>query len=180
MGLKWLRDGGPKRCIRAFLRDQQGATLAFMAIGMFASAGMAALAVDAGYLYILKSRLQTTADVAALAGVRQLPDQNALRTTALAYAPKNMAVSDHGNVLVTGDVVPGFWNSGSRTFTAAGLPVNAVKVTTRRTQGNGNAAPTFFARIVGFGDVDIMRDAIAASGRSQCVVALGEPGTPCN
>ncbi len=127
-----------------------------MAIGVFASVGMAALAVDVGYLYILKSRLQTTADVAALEAVRQLPDQNALRTTALDYAPKNMATSDHGNVLVTGDVVTGHWNPGPRTFTAAGLPVNAVQVTTRRSQANGNTAPAFFARIIGTDGVDIV------------------------
>ena len=119
MGRKWLRDGGPKRCVRAFLRDQRGGTFVFMAIGLLASMSLAALAVDMGYLYILKNRLQTTADVAALAAVRQLPDQNALRTTALDYAPKNMAASAHGNVLVTGDVVPGYWNSSARTFTAA-------------------------------------------------------------
>ena len=150
--------------------------MAFIAICLFASAGMAALAVDMGYLYILKSRLQTTADVAALAAVRQLPDQNALRTTALDYAPKNMAASAHGNVLVTGDVVTGHWNPGPRTFTAAGLPVNAVQVTTRRSQANSNTAPTFFAHIIGFDGVDIMRAAIAASARSQCVLALGESG----
>ncbi len=179
MGRKWLRDGGPKRCVRAFLRDQRGATLVFMAFGLFASAGLAALAIDAGYLYLLKGRLQTTADVAAMAAVRQLPDQNALRTTALDYAPKNMAASAHGNVLVTGDVVTGHWNPGPRTFTAAGNPVNAVRVVTRRSQANGNTAPTFFASIIGFDGVDIELAAIAAGARSQCVVALGKAGTPC-
>ncbi len=126
--------------------------MAFMAVGLFASAGIAALAVDMGYLYILKSRLQTTADVSALAAVRQLPDQTALRNTALAYAPKNMAASDHGNVLVTADVVTGYWASAARTFTAAADPVNAVQVTTRRSQDNGNAAPTFFAHLMGIDD----------------------------
>ena len=104
MGLKWLRDGGPKRCIRAFLRDQQGATLVFIAIALFASAGVAALAVDMGYFYLLKGRLQTTADVAALAAVRQLPDQNALRTAALEYAPKNMPTYSVYTVNVTPNV----------------------------------------------------------------------------
>ncbi len=166
--------------MRAFLGDQRGGTLLFMAIGLFASAGVAALAVDMGYFYLLKERLQTTADVAALAAIRQLPDQNALRTTALAYAPMNMSASEHGNVLVNADVVTGYWNSGARTFTAAGLPVNAVQVTTRRSQGNGNAAPTFFASIAGFDNVDIVRGAIAAGSRSQCVVALGESGNTMN
>ncbi len=180
MGRRWLRDGGPKRSIRAFLRNQQGATLVFMAIGLFASMSLAALTVDIGYLYILKNRLQTTADVAALAAVRHLPDQNALRATALAYAIKNMSASEHGSVLVNADVVTGNWNPGPRTFTAAGLPVNAVQVTTRRSQANSNTAPTFFGRIVGFDGVDIIRTAIAAGSRSQCVVALGANGNTVN
>ncbi len=176
MGRRLFRNGGPRRCIRAFQRDQRGATMVLMAIGLFASAGMAALAIDMGYFYLLKGRLQTTADVSALAAIRQLPNQDALRASALEYAPKNMAASEHGSVLVTADVVPGHWASGTRTFTAAANPVNAVQVTTRRSQANGNTAPTFFAHIIGFDGVDIMRSAIAAGSRSQCVVALGETG----
>ncbi len=171
MGRKWLRDGGPKRCVRAFLRDQQGGTLVFMAIGLFASVGMAALAVDVGYLYILKNRLQTTADVAALAAVAEIPgydevgevpDQDAMRATALQYAPKNMPASEHGSVLATADVVTGNWDPSTRTFTAAGNPVNAAQVVTRRSQANGNTAPTFFAHLMGIDGVDIMRAAIAS------------------
>ncbi len=152
---KWLRDGGPKRFIRAFQRDERGGTMLLMAIGLLASASMAALAVDMGYFYLLKTQLQTTADVSALAAVRQLPDQNALRATALAYAIKNMSASEHGSVLVNADVVTGNWDSGSRTFTAAGTPLNAVQVVTRRSQANGNAAGTFFARIIDQDAIDI-------------------------
>ncbi len=176
MGRRLFRNGGPRRCIRAFQRDQRGATMVLMAIGLFASAGMAALAIDMGYFYLLKGRLQTTADVSALAAIRQLPSQDALRASALEYAPKNMATSEHGSVLTNADVVPGFWSSTTRTFTAAANPVNAVQVTTRRSQANGNTAPTFFAHIIGFDGVDIRRTAIAAGSRSQCVVALGETG----
>ncbi len=107
MGRRWLRDGGPKRFYRAFLRDERGATMVLMAIGLLASAGVAALAVDIGYFYLLKGQLQTTADVAALAAVRQLPDEDAARTTAVAYAALNMPTGAHGNVLATADVVTG-------------------------------------------------------------------------
>jgi len=132
MGCEWFRNGGPKRFIRAFRRDERGSTLALMAIGLFASAGIAALAVDIGYFYLLKGNLQTTADVSALAAVRQLPDEEAARTTAVAYAIMNMPTSAHGNVLASTDVVTGNWDSGTRTFTAAGTPLNAVQMVTRR------------------------------------------------
>ena len=102
--------------------------MAFMAVGLFSSAGMAALAVDISYFYLLKVQLQTSADVAALAAVRELSDEDAMRTTAVAYAAKNMPTSEHGNVLANADVVMGNWDAGTGTFTAAGTPANAVQV----------------------------------------------------
>ena len=107
MGRRWLRDGGLNRFIRAFRRDQRGGTMVFMAIGLFASAGMAALAVDMGYFYLLKVQLQTAADVSALAAARQLPDEDAARTAAVAYAVMNMPTNEHGSILATTDVVAG-------------------------------------------------------------------------
>ena len=151
--------------------------MALMAIGLLASAGMAALAVDVGYFYLLKVELQTTADVAALAAVRELPDEDAMRTTAVAYAAKNMPTSEHGNVLATADVVMGNWDAGIRTFTAAGTPVNAVQVVARRSQANGNAAGTFFARIQGNNSVDIRTSAIALLNENTlCLLSL-DPST---
>jgi hypothetical protein len=145
-----------------------------MAIGLLASASMAALAVDMGYFYLLKTQLQTTADVSALAAVRQLPDEDAARTAAVAYAVLNMPTSEHGSVLATSDVVPGNWDTGSRTFTAAGTPLNAVQVVTRRSQANGNAAGSFFARIIDRDAIDIKSSAVAISSTDgeACVLAL--------
>ena len=140
MGRRWLRDGGLNRCIRVFLRDQRGSTMALMAVGLLASAALAALAVDIGYFYLLKVQLQSTADVAALAAVRKLPDEDTMRTTAVAYGTKNMSTNEHGSVLATADVVMGNWDAGTGTFTAAGTPANAVRVIARRSQANGNAA----------------------------------------
>lgn len=179
MARTWFRDrrlrkSGAKRFVRAFLSDERGSTLVLMAIGLFTSAGIAALAVDIGYFYLLKDRLQTTADVSALAAVRQLPDEDAARTTAVAYAVMNMPTGAHGNVLATADVVPGNWDSGTRTFSAASTPLNAVQVVTRRSQANGNAAGTFFAKIIQNDLVDIKSSAVAVTGSDgeACVLAL--------
>ncbi len=111
---------------------------------------------------VLRSHLQRTADAAALAGISQLPDEAAARTEALQYADLNMASADHGTVLASSDVVAGNWDGGTRTFTPAGTPVNALRVIAKRSQDNGNAAPTFFARILGFDSVDIVTSAISA------------------
>ena len=141
--------------IRTLLRDERGSVFAIMGFGLVMAAGVAALAIDMSYLYGLKGRLQTTADFAVLAAVSQLPDEDAARTMALDYAAKNMPASEHGGVLANADVVTGNWDSSTRTFTPAGSPINAVRAVTRRSQANGNAAGLFFARILGFDEVDM-------------------------
>ena len=50
--------------------------------------------------------------------------------------------------------------------------VNALRVIAKRSQDNGNAAPTFFARILGFDSLDIEVSAVATSGLSACMLAL--------
>lgn len=163
-----------KRFIQAFMSDQQGSVLILMAVGLVVCFGFASLAVDASYFYLLKNKLQTTADVAVLAASRQLPDEDATRATALEYVEKNMPANNHGNVLAAVDVVVGNWDSDTRTFTPGSSPINAVRVVTRRSQANGNEARTFFANVLGFSSVDIGTSAIAVSvaDGEACVLAL--------
>ncbi len=171
--VQWLQIGQIRGNVEAFLQDQRGSVFAIIGIGLVMAAGLTALAVDMGYLYGLKGRLQTTADFAVLAAVTQLPDEDAARTMALDYAAKNMPASEHGGVLANADVVTGNWDSSTRTFTPAGNPINAVRVVTRRSQANGNAAGLFFARILGFDEVDVETTAIASSQAGDaCIVAL--------
>ncbi len=171
--VRWLEIDRIRGHIKAFLHDQRGSVLTIMGFGLVMAAGFTALAVDMSYLYALKGRLQTTADFAALAAVTQLPDDDAAEDTALEYAAKNMPASEHGGVLANADVVAGNWDGSSRTFTPAGDPINAIRVVTRRSQANGNAAGLFFARVLGFNQVDVETTAIAstASGGA-CVIAL--------
>jgi hypothetical protein len=149
------------------LQDQRGSIFAIMGIGLVMAAGFTALAVDISYLYVLKGKLQTTADFAVLAAVTQLPDEDAARTMALEYTAKNMPAAEHGTVLANADVVTGNWDADTRTFTPAGDPVNAVRVVTRRSQANGNAAGLFFARVLGFNEVDMETSAVAAFGSNK-------------
>ncbi len=150
------------RFFRDFRRNQQGNVLVILGVSLGVIAGVGGLAIDMSYAYVLRGQLQRTADAAALAGVSQLPDETAARTEALQYADQNMASADHGTVLASSDVVAGNWDGGTRTFTPAGTPVNALRVIAKRSQDNGNAAPTFFARILGFDSVDIVTSAVSA------------------
>ena len=55
----------PKR-LKGFLEDQSGSSYIILALGVAMIFGMAGLAVDMGYGYMLRQRLQTAADAAAL------------------------------------------------------------------------------------------------------------------
>jgi hypothetical protein len=148
--------------MRNFVRDTQGSSITVVAVALFMILGVASLSIDALYLYVLKDRLQTTADVAALAAVQDIEDQDQAKATAIEYATKNMDTDDHGEVLSLGDVVIGGWDPDTRIFTPNADPANAVRVTTRREQVNNNPAGLFFARVVGRDEVDLSAQATAA------------------
>ncbi len=155
---------------RRFLRDQGGASAVLFAGGLLMLVGLAAIAVDLSYLFVLRGKLQTTADAVVLAAANQLPDADQVREVALDYSTKNMPTSNHGTVLAAADVQTGIWDFRARSFTPGGTPVNAVRVVTRRSADNGNAAGLFFAQALGFSDADVVTQAIGA----QLVI-----GAPC-
>ena len=95
---------------KVILGDQQGAVLIWVGLSMVMLLGFTALAVDGSYLYLIRNQLQVTADAAASAGVHELPDPDAARTTAADYAGKNMTAADHGTVLADADIVVGNWD----------------------------------------------------------------------
>ena len=157
--------------------DRRGTVLVTVALSMGLILGFAALAVDTGYLYALKSRLQVTADAAALAAISQLPDETAARSAAADFAGKNMATSQHGTVLADADVVLGNWDPVTRTFTPApgADPIDAVRVITKRSQANNNPVELFFARFLGIEESQIETIAVAWRGGESgefCILAL--------
>jgi Mg-chelatase subunit ChlD len=104
--------------------------------------------------------LQTSADAAALAGATLMSDTAAMQAEAKKYARMNIVGDDQ--ILANADIERGTWDFGSRSFSSGGAKPNAVRVTTRRAQANGNPAGTFFASVLGFDNVDISTSAVAA------------------
>ena len=78
---------------RRFRRDQDGSAITMFAVFLMVGAGFAAIAIDGGYLYSLKNKLQTTADAAVLVAASELPDTDAARAAAIVMAGKNMATA---------------------------------------------------------------------------------------
>ncbi len=151
----------PKR-LKGFFTDQSGSSYIIFAFGVAMIFGMAGMAVDMGYAYMLRQRLQATADAAALAASAKLSSPSSIVATAQKYAKLNMPTEHHGTILTSGDVQSGSWDPDTRIFTPGGAPINAVKVTVRRSDTNNNPVPTFFSRVLGFDSVNVVTSAVAS------------------
>jgi hypothetical protein len=163
-----------KTDLPSFWRGEQGSTFTLVAIGLLGIVGFAALAIDLGNAYVMRSSLQNTADAAALAAATELPDKSKVQTRAREYATKNMSPDYYGEVVTNEHVVVGNWDDNSRTFSPDGSPTNAVQVMARMSDDTGNAAPTFFARLFGQDGINVSASAIAAGGSNRCIYVLDD------
>ncbi len=156
-----------------FLRDERGMIMPLAGVMVLLGIGFASLAIDMGYLYYLRGKVQTTADAAALAGAGQIPNMSDIREEAISLARQNLPEDENGEVVTEANITMGNWNSATRIFTPSGDPTNAVRVVAQRTADNDNAVELFFAQILGFDEMDIETSAIVQRRDvSGCVVAL--------
>jgi len=77
--------------MRTYRRNKQrtGSVLVLTAVMMMAMFGILALAVDLGYIHVVRSEMQTAADATALAATWELIDQDCL--TGEVYPPYTIA-----------------------------------------------------------------------------------------
>jgi Flp pilus assembly protein TadG len=119
--------------------------------------GMIAFALDLGYMEMVRTQLQSTADSAALAAAGAMGTTD---SSGNAVDPVTIAQQLAGYNTVTGraaqvrssDVVTGLWDSDAKTFTAnasSSTPGNAVQVTVWTSSDTGGNTPSFFGGIFG-------------------------------
>ena len=103
------------RKFREILKNKQrGAIMVFFAILVPLFLGVIGLAVDAGFLYMQKAKLQDVADATALAGAGHLKDENRekqVESAVVAFAGANGYVKDEDEAVSSkfpelGDKVP--------------------------------------------------------------------------
>lgn len=155
------------------MRDKEGSVVVWFAGGMTMLLGLGALAVDVGHFFSLRSEMQNAADATAMAAVSKLPSKVDVETLALSITDENLPPAVHGTVLAKSDIELGQWDRTTKVFTAGLNPPTAVRVTMRRTVASGNPAQTFFGRTLGYNNMDIVTQAIAAPPAApSCVVSL--------
>ncbi len=139
---------------------QRGVIMILAGILLPAMLAFAALAVDAGYLWLTKNQLQTEADAAALAGAAELPgDENQAIFRAGDYIRRNLVF---GRVANPDNIDVGRWEKG-QFFTDGNT---AVKVDLSIKMG------LFFAKIFGKPDALVVARATAARGAGDRNISL--------
>jgi Flp pilus assembly protein TadG len=158
----------------------------FVAVTMVALLGIAALALDIGYLYVVRGELQNAADAGALAGAQVLypSDGQSVNEGADDVARALVASNYSENATVAVDLVErGHWNPDTGSFspndsllpfnlsgrTTADLNednglVNAIRVRTTRKTVDGQVEQPFFAGILGMGGQTLTATAVAYRG----------------
>ncbi len=157
---------GSEACFRKPLSGsaQDGAVAVMTALGLMVILGLAGLAVDLGYLYVVKCELQRAADAGAMAGARALffperaapPQCGAAMTKGQEIAGLNLV--DGGDPEVA-SIQTGVWNWSASWFTpsCATQPfTNALALTTRQEN-----VSLFLMNLTGIGPVSLRASSIA-------------------
>ena len=175
-------------------RKQQGSVIVFVAICMFLFIGLAALAIDIGYLYTTRNELQNVADAAALAGARYLgevysnlePSQMGSHTFSQAevveavqqVAYQNRAANVNIDIQ-SADVVIGSWDPANPDdVTQSYVGPDAVRVIARREAGINGTIATFFGRVFDIDEMSVISDMAIAALTGPAYVNEGELKTP--
>lgn len=84
-----------------------------------------------------------------------------------------MPESRYGDVLSDADILVGYWDPVTRTFSPMVINdtrgiVNAVKVTTRQDSAQNHGVGTFFLRFAGFYEFTIATDSVVTMLEERC------------
>ncbi|MDJ0827250.1 MAG: pilus assembly protein TadG-related protein [Rhodobacter sp.] len=156
---------------RNFLAGESGGSTAFILSLIVGGFAMGGLALDVAYAYKSRAELQIAADAAAHAALylRQNNDAATAKTKAVEVANGTLPVSSYGNVLAPGDIQFGSWDYTSQTFKPDPSATDAVWVSTKRFDANGNPVRTFMLDFVGIDRFDVRADAVFVTHYPTCL-----------
>jgi hypothetical protein len=145
-------------------KSRSGNVLVLTVLMMVVMFAAIAYAVDLGYLCVVRSQLQRTADATALATAWELCDGasldeaadplyavNSARATASQYASLN-SVAGEAPELASSDLQLGYLQADGQTISANPTAYVAASVNVRREEGQNGTVPLFFSGILGIND----------------------------
>jgi len=174
------------RCTQFFnQKNSQGGVLVLVTVLLVVLIGVAALAIDVGYISTTRNELQNIADAGALAATGELgqiyktsgtythPDDfNDIIFPAARDVGKANLADNKQIEIVESDVIVGAWDGVTKTFTPNTTYPNAVQVTAR-----GDNILAVFSGIFGFDSFNLSLDAVAAL-TGQNILVEGEAKFP--
>ena len=148
------------RFLRRLHSDERGIAAIFLGLSLAAVVGLAALAVDVGWMQYNRSSLQTAADAGALAGAGTLlakgSDLSAVRDASLTFGRANLLSGEQPAKAITNTDV-GFLCDG---VPCLSMP-NQVEVTAGFEAARGNPLQLFLAGVIGTPTADVSASARA-------------------
>jgi len=145
------------------INEQRGTILPVVAVMLAVLVSMAALAVDVGYLFVVRAELQNAADAGALAGAAELyNDEGTFVSEKANQAAFDLAAANRSGSMPVAvkSVERGYYSFITGRFEARldadPTLINAVRVVTERTD-----IPSFFARVFGYQSFVLQAEAVA-------------------
>lgn len=161
---------GLRRRLARFARDERGAISVLNLFLFMASACLAGAAVDVTHFMSVRAQLQVAADVAAhTALVRRSRGATPAQARADAVAMASFGMPSARFGAGGADILFGAYDPATDTFRVDETSDGAVLVTAGQTRAGGNALPTFFFRMAGIGQMDVVAAAAAITEQPACL-----------
>ena len=154
-----------------FSKNQDGGMTVlglYVSVAMFILGG---LAVDVSSLIAARTQLQVAADLAAHAALYSREKNSAAdaRADALALVQASFPNAAFGDLLTTGNIQFGTYNSASQTFTVDNTSSEAVYVQTERLTANNNPVASFLMQFAGYSEWDVITPSVFEVYRPRCL-----------
>lgn len=165
-------------------RQRRGAMLILILVMLIGFMATVAFSVDIAHMHLSRSELRSATDAAAKAASQELSrtfDQSQAIAKGKEIARANLVNGD-GLLLADSDFQFGRSELNDSTnrfqFTAAGRPLNSVRVTGRRTTGSPSGSiPLFFGNVLGFSQFEPQISAAATYIERDVVLVVDRSGS---
>lgn len=145
------------------LRDERGVVAVIIALCMIVLVGITAVAVDLGYTYLQKRRLQAAVDFALLAGAQKLPDSSSATNDAQSFLDSNWRQNGNSvdpsldlSTCTFDPASPQQCSSSSPACVASGPCQLRIRASAQ--------VPTFFGKIFGYDSISVSAQGSACGG----------------